>query len=87
MVELAIKTETETACDGGWWTEERGRGPEEMLRLVAACAWRFFKPVLLRDVGQGDGWEPCGSGSCCLCENGAWRKEQVPGHPVCKSSH
>lgn len=88
MVELAIKMETETACDGEWWAEGRGREPEEMLRLVAACVRRWFKPVLLGDVGQEDGWEPCGSGFCCLCENGTFHlcMEEFPGHPVCKSS-
>lgn len=40
-----------------------------MLWLVAVCAQRFFKPVLLRDVVKGDGWELCGSSSCYLCEN------------------
>jgi len=69
MVELAISTETETACDGEWWTAERGREPEEILWLVAACGQRFFKPVLLGDVVKGDGWELCGSSSCYMCEN------------------
>lgn len=35
--ELAMNTETESACDGEQWSEERGREAEETLGLVAAC--------------------------------------------------
>ena len=89
MVELAINTETETACDGEQWTEERGREPEKMLWLVAACAQRFFKPVLLSDVVKVVGNCVAAAPATCvkmahflLC---AWMKEQVPGHPVCSN--